>query len=63
MRVPFDPNAAPKSVKKFVNLEGLTAAQKKAALAQAEKDKAEAKKAMEVKRGVHIIFGAVYKLV
>lgn len=56
MRVPFDPNAAPKTVKKFVNLEGLNAAQKKAALAQAEKEKAEAKKAMEVKRSVQIIF-------
>ena len=56
MRVPFDPNATPKTSKTFIDTKGMTVAQKKAAAEAASKAQAEAVKLKKIKRNITILF-------
>jgi flagellar biosynthesis chaperone FliJ len=62
IRVPFDPNAAPKAAKTFVDTKGMTVAQKKAANEAAAKAEAEAVKLKKIKRSLTILFTEIKQL-
>jgi hypothetical protein len=56
IRVPFDPNATPKTSRTFIDTKGMTVAQKKAAAEAASKAQAEAVKLKKIKRNLTILF-------